>query len=373
MSTLNDIFGGQHQLLEEVIILPFRGGTGTGGAYPNDTYSLPAGYSWTDFESVEFSLGDTGGSVDVYSTALLSKDIAAVEPTSWTVVPSYNIGADVRTVAIQALDNHRFSINGASPNVGITLVKGYTRRYATQNVSAIVNVPGGEPNGDIGVDERIVLDIETVLGSDYVGKDLIVQAEIYNDGTIGGAVGWGRVADSNWVQGTTGVNTFTGVGAATFEGKIVVQTGFTELARDGSQVFNPFGMLSGVITSAPCRVKVWKIDQFITNTAGSGGGGKTTLFESTGETTGTHSLTDDISKYDMIQFEGRVDSPSFTVSTLVDPDTILSSNGNIVIGTYSSGGVGFMSRITGMTNATFTVSVLGTATVNKIVGINYSS
>lgn len=28
MSTLNDIFGGQHQIEEEVIILPFRGGTG---------------------------------------------------------------------------------------------------------------------------------------------------------------------------------------------------------------------------------------------------------------------------------------------------------------------------------------------------------
>ena len=130
----NSYFTQPTELLEEVIILPYIVNDG----YTGGRYSLPAGYSWTDFECVEFITYEDLTAKNS-SPIVLTKEAIAAEPTSWGTISNARSGLQCQA---NADSNNQFTIS-ATRSMGFKMVKGYRRRYATQNVSAIVNVNGG--------------------------------------------------------------------------------------------------------------------------------------------------------------------------------------------------------------------------------------
>ncbi|PHS22046.1 MAG: hypothetical protein COA84_14295 [Robiginitomaculum sp.] len=252
---INTLFGGEDQYLDEVIILSYRGGTGTGGAHPNGTYSLPQGYSWTDFERVEFIFGD---SLRSFQPMLLLSDEIQAKPTTWLMVTGLNTSGSNWTLEWKAISNNQFTCRGVSSSYQTVIVKGYIKRYSSRNMSKIISVNGGSA---ITTGRRYEIDIATELGTDYVGRDLIVTAEIYNDGGVGGVIGWGT---TGWIFASGGGG--YGVQAGVINDKIVIATGLVALCeRDAHHTGHVFGALAAPLTGNLCRVKVWKIDQYISN------------------------------------------------------------------------------------------------------------
>jgi len=85
----------------------------------------------------------------------------------------------------------------------------------------------------------------------FSGYYIRCSAEILYNGK------WGESPDAG--NPGSGSNSY-GLMAFDFDGSIVIQTGVTALASLSKQTINPFGITSSnPITSAPCRVKVWKI------------------------------------------------------------------------------------------------------------------
>ncbi len=359
---LNDIFGNKDQYLDEVIILPV-------GRYSSGTYNLPAGYVWADFEYVECYSStattiDTGRSVQI---GKITKELIATNPINWSVQNRTTGSTEYVTFEARSATTLRVSRAG---NDDAYMVKGYLKNYATKNVSAIINVNGG---ANVAVNKRYEIDIATELGADYVGKDLIVKAEIYINGI------WAENGlESVYVQASSDFR-YQGVDAQQINDKIHVITGGYGATQNGSDFLLYNGhtnhFLSPTdVTSAPCRIKVWKVDQFITNTAGSGGGGKTTLYEGTAVGHGaTVPLSDSILKYDDIRIYSRW-SARYTFVATIDSDELIKAKGATtltpIIGAYDAAHYVCVSNAT---NTSLTVEAAGTQGIYKVVGINYSS
>ena len=346
---LLDVFNGQNQELVRVTIVPH--GTYTGV----QTINLPAGYQWTDFESIEFyhTTFSTGVPQRVGGdTFILDKDQIAVRPTDWTAIHSIQSGIQTQITATSSTQ----PTTGVSGDIQLKHVIGYIKRYKGYNASTIVNVNNGN---NVSNNQRYEIDIATELGTDYVGKDLIVQVEIYNN-SGSGIAGWGSIAGV-WYDSGTG----TGVHASVFNDKIVVQTGLTRLTQTASHTGNPFNNSSN-ITSAPCRVKVWKVEQFITNTAGSvGGGGKTVLWSGS-VTSGTITFADSMTNYDAFIITGFINGGYYSATFVTDLWT--GTNKFFSENTNSVGG-----GITRISSTQATVHSFGGYTTVLVTGINYSS
>lgn len=110
--------------------------------------------------------------------------------------------------------------------------------------SIYISVNGG---ADIGLDDRIEIPLSS-LPADFQGKDLVKpEAEIEIAGKFGG---------TGWIYSGTSY----GVDAYIYDGNIVVQTGVTGLtATRSNESGNPHGHTTSV-HSAPCRVKVTRVN-----------------------------------------------------------------------------------------------------------------
>ncbi len=360
---LNDIFGGQDQYMDEVIIL-------SAGQYTSGTYSVPAGYTWSDFEYIEmFSTASTSNALGrTVQVGMITKELIAANTVDWSIQNRSTGSSETATIDANSATSFVISRTG---NDAVTLVKGYIKRYSSRNMSKVINVNGG---ADVTNNKRYEIDITSELGADYVGRDLIVKAEIYNDSGTGVA-GWGN---SDFI--TIG-NLGHGVAAHVLNGKIVVQTGVSSLCANSNNSGNPFNR-TGTITSAPCRVKVWKIDQYITNTAGSGGAGITELWAGSVGNNTVIPINDSLSKYDMIQVEGTATMQNFgsAVSTAqARPATIL-GNGKLSLSESANASGSQYTRlgVDNITESSMTAFVeqAGSGWVGKItsvIGINYGS
>lgn len=352
-NNLKDVFGSSSDYLDEVIILPWDSSRNSG------SFNLPAGYTWDDFEYVEFMAGNTGASSQIMATNTLDKIKIQSSPNDWDVLISYEGGY---FIAVEAESSTSFSLNATGSTMSLGAVKGYTKRYATRNHSAVVNVNGG---ANIGVNQRYEIDIATELGSEYVGRDLVVVAEVFNN-SGSGVSGWG---DSCWFFNSSNSAAY-GTKATTFGDKIVVQTGTGAIASNSSRSGNAYGIGAIDIASAPCRVKVWKVEQYITPTA-VGGAGKTVLYDGPLVENGdTVILLDDITKYDDIKIYGisggtTIGGNTFEPVVLLDP-----SYSSFWVSEYQTSNY---VQVSSITNTTMDVLAGGAGQgVTRVIGINYS-
>ncbi|MCK5016761.1 MAG: hypothetical protein KAS32_06775, partial [Candidatus Peribacteraceae bacterium] len=216
------------ETLDEVIILP----VGTHGA---GSHNLPGGYSWTDFESVEWGMNI---STTLRATGQIVKEFIADRPTTFDAqIYSATSGTNYWTT-LTATGSSSFDITVLSSTV--TYIKGYIKKYGTRNLSKTVSVNGGV---DLVVDSQYEIDIATELGTDYLNRDLIVVAEIYNNSGTGTAA-W---ADPGWVWDRNGTK------ATVIDDKIVVQTGANAVSAKATHSGSGLGN-TAVILSAPARV-----------------------------------------------------------------------------------------------------------------------
>lgn len=250
MKNITDLFGNrEEQYLEEVVIIPY-----TVGGVPDGTYSLPAGMVWTDFERIAWGQTHTSDGTVYGAVYEVSKEVMSARPTSWAVTDGYNTAVTNYNTGLVATSADTLNVTSRTPTDIRTLyMTGYRKRYSTKNLSKTINVNGGT---HIAVSSRYEIDIATELGVEYLDRELIVIAEVYN--TIDGIVGWGA---PGWIY-DTGAGGY-GVVANKVGNKIVVQTGNVRVMDSSINTGNPFGTSSSV-SSIQCRVQVWKIDQYIT-------------------------------------------------------------------------------------------------------------
>lgn len=287
--------------LEEVIILPI--GNYTSGSYVMNNYS------WSDFESVEIITGISDADPERFTSAVINKETISANPTDFALY-AYSAGTDYG--GIRATGTNSFDVIRGN-NDFVRMVKGYVRTFGTENVSAIINVNDGNA---IGIDERYEIDVAASLGSDYVGKDLIVEAEIFNNSGQGVA-DWGN---PEWVFINT-VGVF-GVRANVIGDKIVVQTAINGLSRESNRTGDPFDGVTN-ITSTTCRVKVWKVDQLLPTSTGSTS--KVELWSGNAGNGNTITLSQAISNFDILHVEGLHGSAQVLSSQQYDTGTYAES------------------------------------------------
>ena len=251
--------------LERVVLLPF-------GNYSSSTLDISP-HKWTDFEEIIFT-SKSASSLHVYAPEAIQKEVIAANPTSWEATMGYNDPQTGFVISIAATGESSSTLTYA--NVGTVLlgsVVGLKKRYATKNLSKTIvlapdNTTGGTfVNGEIQLSSRYSLDIATVLGSDYIGKDLIVKAEVFNN-TGSGVADWG---ESPYVKGGDGSGDWAfGVNASQIGDYIVVQapngssdSAFIPTYSDWNG--NGFGNSGVDSRSCECRIKVWTVEQYVTN------------------------------------------------------------------------------------------------------------
>ena len=159
---------------------------------------------------------------------------------------------------------------------GLVKVIGYKKRYATKNLSKTVvltpeNTTGGTfVNGtDVQTNSRYVIDIASVLGSDYVGKDLLLKVEIFNT-TGTGVADWFKVPFASVYTESNATFSNWGVEVTKAGEELHVCTaGYGAGATTADTLLwgyaqNTLGVTSNLDT-APCRVTVWTVQQYIVN------------------------------------------------------------------------------------------------------------
>ena len=259
--------------LDEVVILPYdETRLDTSGSF-----TIPDG-EWDDFDYVIAELSIAGvwhGSAEVQKERIVS---AAYGSPMFRVGYTANTKSYIQRIFKVTETTGSWELVTGSSICSVLQIVGYKKRYATKNLSKTVvltpeNTTGGTfVNGtDVQVNQRYEIDIASVLGSDYVGKDLIVREEIYNDGSSGGTLGWGKSPLRDVWEGTT-LNSWYhyGIDGDVEDDKIVVYTaGYGANISTGHSLIpaaltNKWGVTSNV-SSAPCRIKVWTVQQYVTN------------------------------------------------------------------------------------------------------------
>ena len=151
------------------------------------------------------------------------------------------------------------------------------------------------------------------------------------------------------------------------------------MCGNSSLTGNPFATDTNIF-SAPCRVKVWKIDQFITNTAGSGGGGKTTLFEGAAAPNAIITLSQGIDRFDVVKLisSGFIGSIRHYFETDINVDSIsLNPNNRFNVGSFYETNTNRFAVWVDFTTTTSVRCIMNLGTdwtdgqVNKVIGINY--
>lgn len=262
MKTLNDIFSTEESFLDEEIILDFGE-----HVYPK---IVTAPRPWTEYERIEVGVrqvNERANSLD--GVAIADKDFISKAPSSFGV--RYYLDASYGATGINATGSNTAAV--VSPYGKVIYVKGFFRRYSTMNSSKMININASNAKGGIfasgdklKADQRYEIDINSALGKDYLGRDLIVQLEGYNDGTgtDKGIIGWGRIPLASYI--------WVGAGCSVLNDKIVIQTGNSGLSGYGRETGHPFGFTSRVArTEMACRIKVWKVDQFLPKDTDAGG------------------------------------------------------------------------------------------------------
>ncbi|HDI3344729.1 TPA: hypothetical protein PMK43_001984 [Vibrio cholerae] len=139
-ATAKNFFGTnlEQEVLDEVVILPVSVRNNSTG-----TITLPAGYSWVDFESIEFYLG-ISTNPNVYASDTLTTTMLAAYPTTWKLSMSF---------AAQNVQNYRIDIfassstqatwSGSSSASGQTVwphhVVGRKRRYSRVGIDELMS------------------------------------------------------------------------------------------------------------------------------------------------------------------------------------------------------------------------------------------
>ena len=119
------------------------------------------------------------------------------------------------------------------------------RKYDARTDFCIIYPNGGtrENPANVTVNSRYVVD------NPFPGYYVECVAEVYYNGK------WGAAPD----DGDPGSGSYgVGVMAYDFDNSIVIQTGRSVLLTSSASASNPFN-LATTITTAPCRIKVWKI------------------------------------------------------------------------------------------------------------------
>lgn len=252
MNDLKRVFNGADEFLDEVIILPV-------GSHGAGSYNLPGGYKWTDFESVEFVGNPSAGDATIQGVSIAAKEYINNNPVSWSSKIKMSTSTTDYQVQVNATGASSFSV--ASLNAGteaIVYMKGYVKKYGTRNHSKTVNVNGG---ANIAVNSRYEIDIASELGAEYLNRDLVVEVQLFANGR------WAKSEGLDYYH--NGADYTQGVGVTVKDSATIeVFTGtYTNLIRAGLN--NPWDA-TGAVTAAPCRVKVWKVDQYLPSTQSSG-------------------------------------------------------------------------------------------------------
>lgn len=243
--SLNDLYGGKKsEELESVVIFMAN----VSGETPA-TITLPDGYKWSDFELININASYSSAdflvnSIEVNREWILNKGVnwRAMVRMSTHLEDIYTIirGETESTASVT------YTANGA-----LGSIIGYKKKYATTNLSVVLDVNGGN---DITVNSRYEIPASALpanfLESDgSIKKNVIVRAEIFNN-SGNGVAAWG---ETGWIYVSTSGQPH-GVAAHVMDDNIIVQSARSYLLANSADAGNPFGKTGVNVTSAPCRV-----------------------------------------------------------------------------------------------------------------------
>lgn len=110
-----------------------------------------------------------------------------------------------------------------------------------------VKIVAVNSNNNIGTNQRHVIKLST-LGADWVGKQIIVRAEVYYNGK------WG---DPGYAQQGSRSASY-GTKASQLGDEVIIQTGSYQVMNTSSWTGNPF-KFTGELSSAKCRIVCWMV------------------------------------------------------------------------------------------------------------------
>ena len=223
----------------------------TGAFYADFTVSAPYGAFAVDVQRA--NVGAASGTVWAVSDSFDASRSSAIYGNSNTVQPesvglvwcvrAFGAAVNQGTVDITALAQ---SLNLKASLTLDNLSQAGEDHFLERDFTIIYPNGGSESSpANVAANSRYVMD------NPFLGYIVKCEAEIY-DNNQWGATGW-------YSDAYTGTARSVGVKANQLnDDSIVVQTGLLNVASTSSTTGSPFGRTGGV-SSAPCRVKVWKI------------------------------------------------------------------------------------------------------------------
>lgn len=259
---LDDVLGGgapPSQELEAVVLLP-------AGSYTSGTFTWGDGYKHSDFDYVVIT--STHGENQYTSN---TADSTLLSLPDWRIYAWSSYSGITRYAGIFAVSDSSINITVAD-NAAVYSVVGYKKRYATKDGSKTIylnDAMHGTVNGEVVPRRKYDINIATELGQEWLGENLIVRAEVLINGE------WG-VANLGEIYSSSGGNFYQyGVMADVGDGVVEVVTGgYGTLESQVAFIVNGTQTNkwdAGHISSAPCRVKVWKSSQYSLDIESSGG------------------------------------------------------------------------------------------------------
>ena len=259
--------------LEEVVILPYDDTRlATSGSF-----TFPDG-EWDDFDHIIAELSISGtwhGSAEVQKERIVS---AAYGSVVFRVEYTASNTSYVQRIYKDSATTGSWNIITGGSTCSVLQIKGYKKRYATKNSAKEIilsesNTTGGViTSGSISTLQRYTLDIASVLGAEYVGKKLIIKTEIFNNSGVGDA-DWFELADESFYDGsgnawrhggviTDHTATTIRIATAGYGGRYIEGT---DIARLHWGDYTNTAGTNSTIASAPCRITVWTVEQYVTN------------------------------------------------------------------------------------------------------------
>lgn len=258
--SLGSLFKSKEKQLVDV---PIWSNNNSTPLYPTNI-TIPTSDRWGDFDYIEIQLGNGDGS-SLLETNKVNSYTLAKKPTSWSIQLRSNNGDATHGVTVTATSENTIALSYFANIVPIASIIGYKRKIVGQNYCKTVDVNFG---ADITVGKTYEVDIATVLGKEFLNKDLLVEVMIENNSGTGEA-GWFKPNDIDLFYNTT--YNSRGISTDTDPTTIYVMTGKNALSESVTYTANKLN--AGLCTTTKCKIKVWAISNLeITMGGGSGNG-----------------------------------------------------------------------------------------------------
>lgn len=240
-----------------------------------DATGATTAFDGTANASMALTLANTGVSAGSYGkvtvdakgrvtagAALAATDIPVLDATKVTTgvfaaarIPTLNQSTTGNSATATKLQTARSialtgDVTGSATFDGSANVT-ITATVADDSIDFTIIYPNG---GSAASPANVAANSRYILPNPFPGHHVLCQSEILYNNTWGDA-GWYSASGAALYGAGVKATLLTGSGSES----VIVQTGLNGVAQESYVSGSPIALLSGPLTTAPCRVKVWKV------------------------------------------------------------------------------------------------------------------